>query len=111
MGVGLEIRAIAGRAALEIDRSDEVALDEGLQAVVDRGERDGGEVGLHAGEDFVGGGVVAFLEENAVDDLTLGGSAQPAVSEFLREGVGGNSGGGHAVLRRGQQIGMVLRCK
>jgi hypothetical protein len=97
MGVGLEIRAIAGRAALEIDRPDEVALDEGLEAVIDGGERDGGEIGLDAGEDFVGGGVIAFLEENTVDDLALGGGPETAVSELLGQGVGGDGGGGHGV--------------
>jgi|GEM_PF-6628527 len=68
-----------------------------------------GSLVADAGVDFVGGGMVALLEENAEDDLALGSGAQTAVGQFLGQQVGGVSGVGNHV--KGQQIGMVLRIK
>jgi len=96
MGVRAEIRAVAGRPTLEVDRADEVALDEGFETIVDGGEGDAGQLGLYPGEDFVGGGVVALLQEDVVNELALGSGAQAAVGQFLREpdGEGGGLGCG-----------------
>ena len=38
MGVGAQVRAVAGGAALVVDLADESALHEGFEAVVNRGE-------------------------------------------------------------------------
>ena len=83
MGVGLEIRAIAGRAALEIDRPDEVALDEGLEAVIDGGERDGGQLRFYPGKYFIYGRMIALLEDDLEDDFALRSGAKAAVGQPL----------------------------
>src|SRR5476649_2884426 len=109
MRVRAEVRAVPGGAALEVHGADEVARDERFETVVNRGERDGGALGLHAREDFVGRGVVALLEQHVVNDLALRRGAQAAVGEALGKGIGGEGGGGHRVEGVGQSIGMVLR--
>ena len=111
MRVRVEVRAVAGRAALEVDDANQSALGERLEAVINGGKRDRGKLGLHAGKNFIGGGVVALFEEHAVNDLALRRRTQAAVGETLRKTVGGERGGGHDVLGVGQQIGMVLRRK
>ena len=100
MGVGAKVRAVAGGAPLEVHRAHEIALHERFEAVVNRREGDGGQSGFYAGEHFVGSRVIAFFEQNIVDDFSLGGRAQAAVSELLREGFSVVGGGGHGVLRR-----------
>ena len=86
MGVRAKIRAVAGGAPLEVHRAHEIALHERFEAVVNRREGDGGQSGFYAGEHFVGSGVVAFPEQNIVDDFSLRGRAQAAVGELLCEG-------------------------
>src|SRR5690606_1659240 len=88
VGVGLEVGAVSGGAALKVDLPDEVALHEGFEAVVNGGEGDGGHLGLYAGKNLVGGGMVALGEEGVIDHFALRGVAQAAVGEALREGVG-----------------------
>jgi len=96
VGVRVEIGAVAGGTTLEVDLADEVALDEGFEAVVNRGEGGSRKLGFDAGVNFVGRGVIAFGEEGAINNFTLRGGAQAAVSECLREGFGRVGGGrGH----------------
>ena len=103
MGVRTQIRAISGWTPFEIDRSNEIALHEGFEAVVDGRERDTGEFGLYAGKDLIGGGVVALSEQNVINQFTLRSGAQTAVREFLREpgGVEGVVGVGRHFFEEG----------
>jgi hypothetical protein len=94
MGMGREIGAVASGTALKVDGADEIALHEGFEAVVNRGERDGWHLMADAGVNFVGGGMVALFEENAENNFTLGGGAQTAVGQALGQRVGGKSGVG-----------------
>ena len=83
--VGPQIRTIARRTALEVHGSHQVALNEGFETVIDRGEGDRREFGLYANINLIRCRVVALLEEYAVNNLALWGSAEPAVREPLRE--------------------------
>jgi hypothetical protein len=83
VGVRLEVSAVAGRAALEVHLTDEIALHEGFEAVVNGGKGDRGHLGANASVHFVGGGVIAFLQESAINHLALRGIAQPAAREAL----------------------------
>lgn len=86
MGVRLQVWAIAGGTSFKIDGPDEVALDQRLEAIVDRRQRYHRHLRLGAREDVFRGGMVTSFEENAVNHLALGGGAQPAVGEALGEG-------------------------
>lgn len=72
MSVWLEIWVVVGWVVFEIYCVYEVVLDECFEVVVDGGEGDVGEFGFYVGEDFVGGGVVVFFEENVVNEFVLG---------------------------------------
>ena len=89
MRVWVEIRAVPGRATLKVDRAHEIARHERFETVIDRGERDGRALGFDAGENLVGGWVIALFQEHIIDDLALRRRAQAAGGELLREGVGG----------------------
>jgi hypothetical protein len=104
VGVGVEVGAVAGGAALEVDLADEVALHKGFEAVVHGGEGDGGHLGADTGVNFVGGGVIAFFEQGSVDYLALGSVAQAAVGEAFGEGSGWFEGRG-AHTRKGMGVG------
>ena len=64
VGVILKIRAVAGGRAVEVHLTDEAAVGEGFEAVVNRGEGDPGDFLLHAHEDLGGSGVVALGGED-----------------------------------------------
>ena len=66
-----------------IDGADEAALGQRLQAVIDRGEGDAGELALDAHEDFDGGGVIALDEEGVVNFATLGGETESLLRDRL----------------------------
>jgi len=107
MGVFLEVGAVAGGFALEVDLADEAAGDEGFEAVVNSGEGDGGHGVAGAGVNLVGGGVVAFVEEDGEDVLALAGGAEAGAGEGFVEGlagvVGEFHGGGDG--KRGNGVG------
>lgn len=80
-----EVGAVAGGLAFEVDLADQVGFDEGFEAVVDGREGDGGHVAAGAGEDFIGGGVVAFFEQHGEDVFPLLGRALSAAGQGLVE--------------------------
>ena len=88
VGVWLEIRTVAGGLALEVYLADEIALHEGFEAVVNRGEGDGRQVGTNPGVNLVGGRVVATLVQGPIDDFALGGITQTTVLQAFGK-VGG----------------------
>lgn len=94
MGVRTEVRAVAGGATFEIDGAHKLALHKGLEAVVNGREGDGGHLGFYPGVDFVGRGMIALLEQAAVDDFALWGIAQTAFREVAGKGLSGGCGGG-----------------
>ena len=54
----LDVGAVAGLGAFDLDEFDEAVAGEVLQAVVDGGEGDSGGAAFDAVKDVVGGGVV-----------------------------------------------------
>jgi len=90
MGVWAKVRAVAGGTALVVHLADEPALHEGFEAVINRGEGDGGHLCFDAGENFLGGWVITLLEERTVNQFALRRGAKPAVGELLREAFGGD---------------------
>ena len=66
MGVRVQIRAVAGGAAIKVHRPDQLALNQGLEAVVHRGEGDAGQLRPYPGIDFVGRGMIAALEQRGI---------------------------------------------
>jgi hypothetical protein len=89
MGVFLEVGAVAGGLTLEVDLADKAAGNEGFEAVVDSSEGDGGHALAGTGEDFVGGGVVALVEEDGKNVLALPGGAKAGAGEgFVEHGTG-----------------------
>jgi len=83
MGVGGEVGAVAGGLAVVVDGTDEAALGEGLEAVVNGGEGDAGELFLDAHEDVDGGGVVALNYQGVIDFATLGGETESLLGDCL----------------------------
>jgi hypothetical protein len=69
--MGLEIGAIPGGLAVVIDRAHEPAFGKSLEAIVNGGEGDAGELFLDPEEDVDGGGVIPFQEEGVVDFAAL----------------------------------------
>ena len=78
VAVFLQIRAVAGGFALEIDLLDQAILDQHFQAVVHGGQRDAGQVVLHPQEDVRRGGMVAVGQQHLINLLPLASHAQPA---------------------------------
>ena len=68
-----------------VDLTDQAAADEGLEAVIDRGEGDAGHDLAGPVKDLVDRGVVAFGQEDGKDRLALGGDLLAALSEGFLE--------------------------
>ena len=85
VGVRGQVGAVAGGLALVVDLTNQAAADEGLEAVVDRGEGEAWHDLPGPVEDFVDRGVVAFGQEDGEDGLALGGDFLAALYEgFLK---------------------------
>ena len=82
MAVLAEVRAVAGRFALEIDLADDAVLHQRFQAVVNGGQREIRQAVLDPHEHLVGGRVIAVLDQNAVNFLPLARHAQ--AGDFFR---------------------------
>lgn len=72
VGVRMEVRAVAGRETLEIDGPHELMAHEGFQAIVDGGQGNRRHDVFHSGKNFVGGGVISFIEKDLVNCFALG---------------------------------------
>ena len=105
VGVRTEIRTVAGGAAFEIYGAHKVGVHEGLEAVVNGRERDGGFRLFDAGKDFVGGGVIPLGDQGIINQLTLWGGPVAAASELFGDGRGGCLGCNH----RGRDTGKSPR--
>ena len=97
-----EVRTVARGFPFEIDLADDAVLHQGLQAVVNRGQRDIRQTVLHPHVNLIGRRVIALLDEIAVDLLPLTRHAQP--SDFLRNHRG-NGMGGSVTDHRGGNLG------
>jgi hypothetical protein len=89
MGVFLEVGAVAGGLALEVDLANEAAGDEGFETIVNSGEGDGGHGLAGAGINLVSGRVVAFVEKDGEDVFALAGGAQAGADEGFVEDLAG----------------------
>ena len=72
MTVLVEIRAEAGRFPVDMNSFDQATSNHGLEAVVDRGERDRGHPLLGPDEDLRGRGMIPLLHQHLVDMPPLG---------------------------------------
>jgi hypothetical protein len=98
MSVRLQIWAITGRTPFKVNRSNQIALNQRFETVVDRGKRDAWKFGFYPEENFVGRGMIAFGEEDTINDFALGGRSQTAIGEPLCEGFWNRWGdGGHSL--------------
>ena len=93
----MKIGAVAGGFALNVDLAHEARADEGFQAVVNRGQGDGRHGGAGAGVNFVGGGVVALVEQDGENVFALAGGAQAGADEGFVEDLAGVVGEFHGV--------------
>lgn len=73
--VFLDVGAVAGLGAFDLDEFDEAVAGEVLEAVVNGGERDAGGASFDAVEQVVGGGVVGRFGEDLEDLAAVGGEA------------------------------------
>jgi len=111
----VEIRAVAGLAALEVDLLDEAVGGKMVEAVVNRGEGDAGRAGFDPVEDVVGRGVVRGGGEDVEDLATVRREAHIGPEDGhaafeaggLRRGTGGGDGGWHDGFCF--RIGMILK--
>ena len=78
MTVRCRVLAIPGGGAVEIDVLDEPRLRQRLQAIIDRGERNGRDLGFDAHENVLRRRVIGPLHEGLVDVAALLGVANPA---------------------------------
>ena len=81
----LHVRAIPHCEPVDIDLLDEPALHERVEAIINRGYGNVRHPLLGPHEDLLGGGMIAFLEHDAVNVLALGGGAKPTASEPFSE--------------------------
>ena len=96
MDVLLNVGAVAGLGALDLDEFDEAVAGEVLEAVIDSGEGDAGGAALDAVEHVVGGGVVGGFGED-LEDLTpmrgeAGVGAEHGQAAIQAGGLGGGGG-------------------
>lgn len=85
MSVFVEVGAIAGGIALAVDLADEVAGDQGVEAVVNGGEGNAGRFLFAAHENLVGGRVVTFGDQHLVNHLPLGRRAHAMAGKGFGE--------------------------
>ena len=83
MPVVANIRAIAGRLALDIDLLGEAAINQRLEAVINSRQRDAGDALFGTDENLGGGRVVALIEEDIVNLAALGRKAMTIVADRL----------------------------
>ena len=64
MGVRTQVRTITGRCTVKVHCAHEVAGNQRLKAVVNRGKRDCRQISLYPGKNFLSRGMIALLEEH-----------------------------------------------
>lgn len=98
--VFLDVGAVAGLGAFDLDEFDEAVAGEVLEAVVHGGEGDAGGAAFDAVEDIVGGGVVGGFGEDLEDFAPVGGEASVGAEHgqtaVQAGGLGGGGGWGFA---------------
>lgn len=96
--VFLDVGAVAGLGAFDLDQFDEAVTGEVLKAVVDGGEGDAGGAAFDAVKNVVGGGVVGGFGQDLEDFAPMGGKAgvgaEHGQTAVQAGGLGGGGGGG-----------------
>ena len=111
MDVLVQVGAVAGLAALELDLTDQAVSGEMLQAIVNGGQRDAGGALLHLGKKIVSRRVIGGLGEGLKDLTAMRGQprigAQNGQATVQTGGFGGRAwrGGCHSFRIR---IRMIL---
>ena len=88
----LHIGAVAGGGAVEIHVTDEVALHEGIEAIINRGHGDIGHGFLGADKNVFDRGMIALLEQDIIDVLALrreteAAGREPLIKPTVRDGI------------------------
>ena len=83
MSVLSEIRTIPRRIAFHVDLLGEAAFHQRFQAIVDRGQRDGGHALLRAQENFRRRRVIALGKQDLIDFATLRRETMAVVADRL----------------------------
>ena len=83
MAMFAHVRAEPGGAAVELHLAHQAALYQGIEAVVNRGHGNIRCPAFDADEDLLGGGVVALLQQHAVNVLALRRKAETARAQPL----------------------------
>ena len=96
----LDVGAVAGLGALDLNEFDEAVAGQVLEAVVNGGEGDAGGSAFDAVKDIVSGGVVGGFGEDLEDLATMGGEASVGAEHgqtaVQAGGLGGGGGWGFA---------------
>jgi hypothetical protein len=83
MSVLTEIRTKPGCIAFHIDLLGEAAVHQGFEAIIDRGQRDGGHALFRAQENFRGRRVISLGEKYFIHFATLRREAMAIVADRL----------------------------
>jgi len=78
-----QVRAVARGLPVVMHGADEPALRQRFQAIIDRGQRDAGQLLLHAHEDIHRRGVIALPLQGVEHLPPLGGEAEPMLGNRL----------------------------
>ena len=76
------VRAKTGGSAVDVHLARHAALDEGIEAIVDRGHGDIRHLMLGADENFLGGRMIPLLDEHIIHVLALRGEPKAARGEL-----------------------------
>lgn len=87
VAVLLHVGTITRGGAVEIHVADEAALDQGVEAIVNRGHRDVRHALFGAQEDVLHPGMIALVEEHVVHVLPLRRETEAAIGEPLIQAV------------------------
>jgi hypothetical protein len=82
----VEVGTVTGRLAHRIHLFDETTLHEGIETVIDRSQGDCRHHGLHAVENFLRCGVIAFAKDHLIDHFSLRGGAEATMGKTLSQG-------------------------
>jgi hypothetical protein len=83
MTVFVHVRTITRRAAIQRDLPGESAFHERIEAVIDRGVGDLRHLFFGTDEDFVGGWMIAFVQQHVINLLTLRCEAQTGRAQLF----------------------------
>jgi hypothetical protein len=85
MAMILHVRAKARRAPLKLDLTDQAALDEGVEAIINRRVRDFRHLLFGADEDFFGRRVIPLVQDHVINLLALRRETKTARAQLFSQ--------------------------